>query len=219
MRTVATVGPACVDVRMRAMVQQVVGRAVLLASLAGIAVGLSGLVAWGIGSVGDGHRYVAGDRPGVTYSAARCKEYFEYEPHATTCEQAATEHHFGEVVTYRGGAGVLGVLGLLAFLLARKRWPAWTRTDALPSAFTETVATIAFGVAAIGLLGDAAAAKLSDETPGTGAYLSGGLVAAVAAFLAALAFVRAMSSRGALGSMSATSTAPAVATTRRMPLG
>ena len=124
----------------------------------------------------------------------RCKEYFEYEPHATTCEQAATAHHFGEVVTYRSGAGVLGGLGLLAFLVARRRWPAWTSTDALPSAFTETVATVAFGVAAVGLLGFAVDAALAGETPGTGAYLTGGVVAAVAALLAALAFVRTVAS-------------------------
>jgi hypothetical protein len=166
-----------------------IGRAVLLGSLAAVAVGVSGLLAWGLGAVSS-DRYVAGDQPGVTYSAARCKEFFEYAPGAHTCEEAATQHHVGEVVEYRGAAGVLGLLGLELFFVARRRWQAWTGTDALPRAFTATVATVAFGVAAAGLLVLAVDATLIDRTAGSGAYLSGGIVAAIAAVVAAAGFVR-----------------------------
>jgi hypothetical protein len=174
---------------MRACLQQLIGRAVLLGSLAAVAVGVSGLLAWGLGAVSS-DRYVAGDQPGVTYSAARCNEFFEYAPGAHTCEEAATQHHFGEVVEYRGAVGVLGLLGLAVFFVARRRWPAWTRTDALPRAFTATVATVAFGVAAAGLLGLTVDATVLDRTAGSGAYLSGGIVAAIAAAVAAAVFLR-----------------------------
>jgi hypothetical protein len=174
---------------MRACVQQLIGRAVLLGSLAAVAVGVSGLLAWGLGAVSS-DRYVAGDQPGVTYSVARCKEFFEYAPGAHTCEEAATRHHFGEVVEYRGAAGVLGLLSVGVFLIARRRRPAWTRTDALPRAFTATVATVAFGVAAAGLLALAVDATLISRTAGSGAYLSGGIVAAIAAVVAAAVFLR-----------------------------
>src|SRR5262249_28105383 len=162
------------NLRMRACLQQLIGRAVLLGSLAAVAVGMSGLLAWGLGAVSS-DRYVAGDQSGVTYSAARCTEFFEYAPGAHSCEEAATQHQFGEVVQYRGAAGVLGLFGCALFFVARRRWPAWTRTDALPHAFTATVATVAFGVAAAGLLGLAVHARLIDQTAGSGAYLSGGI--------------------------------------------
>src|SRR5215217_2487440 len=48
-----------------------------------------------------GPGFVAGDLPGVTYTRERCAEFLEYFPHAGGCEQAATLHHWGEVVEYR----------------------------------------------------------------------------------------------------------------------
>ena len=45
-----------------------------------------------------GAAFVAGDAPGVTYTPARCADYFEYFPRASDCTQAAALHHWGEVV-------------------------------------------------------------------------------------------------------------------------
>jgi hypothetical protein len=95
-----------------------------------------------------------------------------------------------EVVTYRGGAGCRLEL-LLAFVVAVVA--EWTRRAPAIGVHRDG-ATVAFAVAAVGLLGFAVDAKLVGETPGTGAYLSGGLVAAVAAVLAALAFIRTLAS-------------------------
>src|SRR5262249_61874572 len=65
-----------------------------------VAVGLSGLVAEVFGRV-FGPAFVAGDAPGVTYTSARCADYFEYFPHARDCADAAAQHHWGEVVEGR----------------------------------------------------------------------------------------------------------------------
>src|SRR5947207_3205365 len=76
-----------------------------------IAVGVSGLLAAVFGAA-LGRDFVAGDRPGVTSTSARCADLREYAPGANTCRDAATIHHYGEIVDYRIAAGLLG-LGLL----------------------------------------------------------------------------------------------------------
>jgi putative lipase involved disintegration of autophagic bodies len=74
-----------------------------------LAIGLSGLLADTFGRV-FGTAFVAGDAPGVTYTAERCAQLLSFEPQARSCEEAAIAHHFGEVVSYRLAAGALGVL-------------------------------------------------------------------------------------------------------------
>jgi hypothetical protein len=59
-----------------------------------VAVGVSGFAAEVFGRV-FGAAFVAGDAPGVTYTAARCADYFEYFPHARDCADAAAQHHWG----------------------------------------------------------------------------------------------------------------------------
>jgi len=111
-----------------------------------LAVGVSSVLALGMGALW-GTSFVAGDPAGVTYTPSRCRELFEYAPGATTCEQAATEHHFAETVVYRGAAGVMGVLGAAAYVWLRRRRPG--RPELLPTGFEATIGTTAFGMAAL----------------------------------------------------------------------
>jgi len=173
---------------MRELLGQLVGRCAVLVGIGLVAVGLSGVLAAGAGAV-VGRSWVAGDPPTVHYSASRCAEFLEYEPHAGSCELAATEHHFGEIVDYRIAAGLVGasLLGGCA-LLTRRRWRLF-RTDRLPVAFDATVASVLFGVAAAWLI----AYGLDQQRlgyQGVGFYLSGGVVAFAAAVLASFRFVR-----------------------------
>ena len=163
---------------MRRVLVQLMGRAVVLGAVALVAIGVSGGAAAVFGAVG-GRNFVAGDPPGTHYSAARCADYLEYAPRARTCEQAATEHHYGEVVEYRLAAGVLGLLSLGVVGLARRRRPNLVATDRLPVAFDDTVALMAFGGAAVVLLGYGVD-QLALGHDGAGGWLSGGLVALVA---------------------------------------
>ena len=162
--------------------------ALVLGAIALVAVGLSGGVAAAFGAT-LGTSFVSGDPPGTSYSRARCAEFHEYAPHTDTCERAATEHHYTEVVDYRLAAGVVGV-GILATAAAvRRRRPHWLTADALPVAFDDTVATVAFALTAAGLLGNGIDQLLLGRN-GAGFWLSGGIVAAAAAVWFASRFVR-----------------------------
>jgi hypothetical protein len=152
-----------------------------------IAIGISGVIAGIFGSA-FGRSFVAGDLPGVTYTAARCADYFEYSPGAKTCEEAATWHHYGEVFQYRLAAGVLGLLILGAYVLAQRK----LRHDpaALPSGFVPTIGTTMYGAAAFYLLATSVNGALLHETAGVGGMLSGGVVAAVMAVVYGIALYR-----------------------------
>jgi len=120
-----------------------------LAAVGLIAIGVSGVLSALFGAT-LGQDFVAGDRPGVSYPAARCAEFREYAPGATTCGDAATIHHYGEIVDYRIAAGLLGVALLGVYLFARRRH--LTQTPHLPDAFTSTVGLSVFGLAGGALL-------------------------------------------------------------------
>jgi hypothetical protein len=173
---------------MRNFLLQLAGRAVVLSAIGLVAVGLSGGVAAAFGGVA-GASFVAGDPPGATYSGARCAEFHEYVPHATSCEQAATEHHFGEVVLYRVAAGIAGLAAVCACALLRRRRPALFATDRLPRGFDDTVAATAFGLAGVALAAYGADQAVLGHN-GAGAWLSGGIVAIIAAAAYSVRFVR-----------------------------
>lgn len=157
---------------------------VLVIGLCGI--GLSGLVSVGLGTV-FGKSFIAGDAPGVTYTAARCAEYLSFHPEARSCAAAATAHHFDEVVGYRQDLGVLGLIGIVVLLVLRRRGflGRWLGLGPLPRSFPPTVSTALFGVTAAGLTGLAVMSIAFGVTNGAGSLLSDGLVSATAFALSA----------------------------------
>jgi len=157
-----------------------------LAGLGLVAIGISGGIAFAAGTL-FGKDFVSGDRAGVTYTPDRCAELLEYYP-GRSCEEAATAHHFDEMVTIRPAAGLLGLLVLGA---ERLLVPGSMRRKAppLPPGIIEAAGATAFGLAAGGLLGLGLSQMfVMDPRPmlvvsGAGMWLSGGLVAApIAAF-------------------------------------
>jgi hypothetical protein len=155
---------------------------VLLGGVGLVAVGVSGGVAAGMGSA-FGKTFVSGDSPDVAYTPARCAYFLEYYPRPT-CEQAATAHHYDEVVFYRLAAGLAGLVALGGWWLARRRgWFGSGEVGLLPESFVPTIGAAVFGLAAAGLLAQGFGQIVVDTTNGAGEYVSGGLVSlAVAAW-------------------------------------
>jgi hypothetical protein len=145
-----------------------------------LAIGLSGVLAAAMGAT-FGKSFVSGNAPGVSYSKARCADYFEYEPQAHSCEQAATLHHYGETVGYRTDAGILGLIILVGYFLYRRRAGSHPQP---PATLTPGVAAIAFGIAAAGLLGQGLYLLVRDQRAGVGSYLSAGIVSLIAGIVA-----------------------------------
>jgi hypothetical protein len=156
-----------------------------------LAIAASGVVAWGLDAA-FGDAFVAGDAPGVTYTAARCADLAEYAPGASTCRAAAATHHAGEVIEFRIATVVLALAAGFGYLGVRRT--ARLGDDA-PAAFEPTVGATAFGLAGAALLALGADGLLLGRDAGAGQYLSAAIVAIPLALLYATRAYRAM--RGA----------------------
>jgi hypothetical protein len=154
----------------------------------GLTLALSGALSEAFGRI-FGADFVSGDPSGVTYTPARCDDYFEYFPHAGSCAEAAALHHWGEVVEGRAMAGVLGLLGLLALLGARRlllRGPDW----APPAPYVAAV--LLTGLAGVGvLLGGTSVLSIAfRQSSGVGVNLADGIAAGVATLVVLVWSVR-----------------------------
>lgn len=174
-----------------ALIRPVITGTVWIGLLGALALGVSGLVSEVLGRV-FGAGFVAGDANGVTYTSARCADFLEYFPRAATCEVAASQHHWGEVVEYRVALGVLALLALAGWALLRRTTrlggPAWQA----PATVVALVAAALAAAAAAGLLFLSLGGMAFGTSQGAGAGLADGAVAALFAIGATIwAFRRA----------------------------
>jgi MYXO-CTERM domain-containing protein len=167
----------------------------LVGGLLGVAIGVSGVMAALLGTF-VGADFVSGDASGVTYTAERCAEYFEYVPTATSCAEAAAVHHFGEIEQSRIAVGVLGLFGLGVLWLVRRRTSLGHPAATPPAAMVAVVLLALFGLASA-LLGGLSLMELAfGQTSGVGANLSAGVASGLAA-LAVAAWILARRRRAA----------------------
>lgn len=176
----------------------VAGRAAhLLFGVGLLAIGISGLVAetfyrlWG-------PLFVAGDAPGVTYTAERCAQYFTLAPDGGSCLEAAAIHHSGEVIEPRVGAGLLGLIILASYWwLARRRRPSQQLDSTTPLVAAAAAASM-FGVVGLAMLLQGVAVLAEGPDYGPGGILSAGLVSAVCCVGALVALRRYLGARDRL---------------------
>ncbi len=169
----------------------------LLAGVGFTAIGVSGVLAAGLGTA-FGKGFIAGDGPGVTYTAARCADFFEYHPGAADCAAAATAHHFDEVVGYRLDAGVLGALLLGASYVVRRRYRRLGGVRMLPATFIPTAGAALFGAAALFLLGMSTMQIVFGGAVGAGNLLTGGMVSLAVFAVYAATLLRTLPAREAM---------------------
>jgi hypothetical protein len=152
-------------------------------------VGLVGLVSEVLGRA-FGAGFVAGDTNGVTYTAARCADFFEYVPNAGSCEAAASQHHWGEVVQYRVALGVLGLLALAGWALLRRRTPLGGVAWRAPAPVVALVVAALAGASGAALLFLSVGSIAFGDSRGAGANLADGGVALLVAVGALIWAVR-----------------------------
>jgi hypothetical protein len=142
-----------------------------------LAIGASGVLAGAMGSA-FGPDFVAGDFPGVTYTAARCADLQEYAPPGTSCNQAAALHHADETVSYRVGAGVLGVLAFGVRFLTRRHLAGdvGTASTGLPPGFIATAGMAMFGIVGLATLASGLGLLVLGPDTGAGTDLSAAIV-------------------------------------------
>ena len=155
-----------------------------LGSIGLLAVGASGLVVAGMNRL-FGRSFVGAAAAGGKLPAAGCQHWLSIWPHAHSCAQAYMLESSSDAVTLRGAAGLLGLVLLGGYLLARRlnARRGWA-PGVLPDGFTPTIAVSLFGAAGLGLTW--LALRGGGPTPigritGPGFYLSGAIVALVMA--------------------------------------
>ena len=152
-----------------------------LGSIGLLAVGASGLVAAAMNVI-FGRSFVAAVTPGIKLPAASCQHWLSNWPGAHSCAQAYLLESSSDAVSLRIGAGLLGLLLLGGYYLARRR--GWS-PGVLPDGFTPTIAVSLFGAAGLGLawlaLMHGGGLVAVGGITGPGFYLSGAIVALVLA--------------------------------------
>ena len=161
----------------------------LAGGVALITVGVAGLVAEVMGRIW-GPAFVAGDTPGVTYTAARCAQYLAISPRAHGCAEAAATDHWGEVVMSRVGAGVLGLIALMVLWAAVRTTALGTASWRPPRGTVALPLMVLFALAGLGLSGLALMQLAFRDTGMMGANLSAGVVALVAAVICGIGYAR-----------------------------
>ncbi len=107
-----------------------------LGSVGLLAVGASGLVVAAM-NVLFGRSFVAAAAPGLHLPAASCRYWLSNWPSAHSCTQAFLMESSSDAVSLRVAAGLLGLVLLGGYYLARRR--GWS-PGVLPDGFTPTVA-------------------------------------------------------------------------------
>jgi hypothetical protein len=169
---------------LRAVARQVFAAGWLLGGIGMVSIGLSGALAAFVAAV-YGKDLVAADKPTDRLSPERCEYLLAGYPSASSCHAASVAHHTEEIVRNGLTAGVLGVLALVVFQLARRsrRFARFRPLTVLPPAgMTAAVGTAVFGLAGAVLVESAMSRLNAGERWGAGYSLVSGL-ATIPAFL------------------------------------
>jgi hypothetical protein len=162
-----------------------------LGALGLLAVGASGLVA-AVMNVTLGRSFVGAAPSGTTYPASACRYWLSIWPGAHTCARAAMLENSSDAVSLRVAAGMLGLVLLAGYVLARRYQPErYLGGEVLTVRFFPRLAAACSLAIAAGLTLATVFGFSLGNPAGPGSYLSGAVAAlAVAAGYAVRPLVR-----------------------------
>jgi hypothetical protein len=163
--------------------------AVVLGGVGAMAVGASGVLSAVIDRVA-GPRVLAAPSSHRLLSASDCARWLGLDPSAHTCRAAATADWVNEVIWYRLALGLLGVVALAVFAVARRRSRTVRGWSGLPPAISDTIAATLFGIGGLGTLALGVEAIAVSSGDGSGQWLSAAGVALVAAGIFGIRLIR-----------------------------
>lgn len=126
-----------------ALIRPAVGSSLLLGGLAGVAMGLSGLITAVMGFLA-GSTFIVNISPHTYLAPSDCARWLSQNHSTHSCYQAALQDWSFEVVTNRLVLGLLGAVALVVFARLRRRWSARQLMSVLPRAPVDAVAFFAF---------------------------------------------------------------------------
>jgi hypothetical protein len=171
------------------LVRQCVSSGLLLGSIGGLAVGVSGIVAALMETAG-GQHFLVDPPSGAALSAANCARWLAASPRGSTCAQAGLADWAHDTVLFRMFAGVVGILALAAFFGVRRWWSRSGGLTGLPAIVVETAAVVAFGAAGVWLAGLGIDSVAVSSGHGAGQWLSAAPVALALAVVFGLRLMR-----------------------------
>lgn len=126
-----------------ALIRPVVGTSLFLGGVAGLAMGVSGLITAIMGYVA-GSTFIVNISHHTYLSPSDCARWLSQNHSTHSCYQAALQDWSFEVVANRVVLGVLGLVALLVCLRLGRRWSARQLTFNLPRSSVDAVAFVTF---------------------------------------------------------------------------
>jgi hypothetical protein len=164
-------------------------RLVLTAALVGgaglTAIGVAGLIGRGLQAV-KGNLFMTAPWPAGTYTQADCARWLANDPGTHSCVTAMLADHAWDFQWETAGAGLLGLLGLSAYLFLRRRWRDRATQTVLPAGTAEGVGAALAGLAAIFFFGQVVDIETVQHGIGAGQPLSLAIAATATALVFAL---------------------------------
>jgi len=168
-------------------------RLTLTAALVGgagfVAIGGAGLVGRLLQAL-KGNLFMTTPFPPGTYTSADCARWLAGDPGTRSCVTAMLADHAFDYLLQAAACGLLGLAGLAAYLVLRRRWSDRGTMTALPAGTAEALGAALAAIAAVICLGQAADLETVQRGVGVGEPLSLGIAATAAAAAFALALWR-----------------------------
>ncbi|HEY8790425.1 MAG TPA: hypothetical protein VIM10_15005 [Actinopolymorphaceae bacterium] len=120
----------------------------LIGGVAGLAIGLAGLMGWGVRAIW-GDQALATPFPTGSYTAADYARWMRNEPGPADCVTAITADNADDFLFNAAESAVLGIVVLAAYVPLRRRWRSIDVARALPPGGEEVAGAVVAGLVTV----------------------------------------------------------------------